>query len=128
MSTANSWASKLAETQNTINQIITELSITPSMLTQNEKKQFRVNYKNHDQKEGYIMLGIIPLFPHNELVHLPYIAVATNTRTRPEGEEQLLIGIVLERWRLEIALDHLTCYRNNGSQYYRWTISLFCIH
>ena len=39
---------------------------------------------------------------------------------------QLLIGIVLERWRLEIALDHLTCYRNNGSQYYLWTI--FFIH
>ena len=34
----------------------------------------------------------------------------------------------LERCRLEFALDHLTCYRNNGSQYYRWTISLFCIH
>ena len=47
---------------------------------------------------------------------------------RLEGEEQLLIGIVLKRWRVEIALDHLTCYRNNGSQYYRWTISLFCIH
>ena len=26
------------------------------------------------------MLGIALLFPHNELVHLPYIAVATNTR------------------------------------------------
>ena len=26
------------------------------------------------------MLGITHLFPHNELVHLPYIAVATNTR------------------------------------------------
>ena len=64
------------------------------------------------------MLGITQLFPHNELVHLPYIA----------GEEQLLIGIVLEHWRLEIALDHLTCYSNNGRQYYRWTISLFCIH
>ena len=40
---------------------------------------------------------------------------------RLEGEEQLLIGIVLECWRLGIAIDHLTCYRNNGSQYYRWT-------
>ncbi len=69
----------------------------------------------------------IKIFPHNELVHLPYIAVATNT-SRLEGEEQLLIGIVLERWRLEITQDHLTCYRNNGSKYYRWTISLFCIH
>ena len=66
------------------------------------------------------LLGITHLFPHNELVHLPYIAVATNTRAD--------LGIVLERWRLEIALDHLTCYRNNGSQYNRWTISLFCIH
>ena len=47
---------------------------------------------------------------------------------RLKGEEQLLIRIVLERWRLEIALDHITCYRNNGSQYYRWTIALFCIH
>ena len=27
-----------------------------------------------------LMLGITQLFPHNELVHLPYIAVATNTR------------------------------------------------
>ena len=27
-----------------------------------------------------IMLGITHLFPHNEIVHLPYIAVATNTR------------------------------------------------
>ena len=26
------------------------------------------------------LLGITQLFPHNELVHLPYIAVATNTR------------------------------------------------
>ena len=26
------------------------------------------------------MLGITHLFPHNELVHLPHIAVATNTR------------------------------------------------
>ena len=26
------------------------------------------------------LLGITHLFPHNELVHLPYIAVATNTR------------------------------------------------
>ena len=26
------------------------------------------------------MLGITYLSPHNELVHLPYIAVATNTR------------------------------------------------
>ena len=73
---------------------------------------------------GYL-LGIT-LFPRNELIHLPYIAVATQTRV--EGEEQLLIGIVLERWRLEIALDHLTCYRNNRSQYYRWTIFLFCIY
>ena len=38
------------------------------------------------------------------------------------------IGIVLELWRLEIALDHLTCYRNNGSQYYCRTIYLFYIH
>ena len=29
--------------------------------------------------ESY-MLGITHLFPYNELVHLPYIAVATNTR------------------------------------------------
>ena len=28
----------------------------------------------------YYLLGITHLFPHNELVHLPYIAVATNTR------------------------------------------------
>ena len=28
----------------------------------------------------YHMLGITHLFPHNELVHLPYIAVAINTR------------------------------------------------
>ena len=41
---------------------------------------------------------------------------------------QLLIGKVFKRWRLEIALYYLTCYRNNGSQYYHWTISLFCIH
>ena len=27
-----------------------------------------------------LLLGITHLFPHNELVHLPYIAVATNTR------------------------------------------------
>ena len=27
-----------------------------------------------------LVLGITHLFPHNELVHLPYIAVATNTR------------------------------------------------
>ena len=26
------------------------------------------------------LLGIIHFFPHNELVYLPYIAVATNTR------------------------------------------------
>ena len=26
------------------------------------------------------VLGITHLFPHNELVHLPYIAVANNTR------------------------------------------------
>ena len=26
------------------------------------------------------MFGITHLFPHNELVHLPYVAVATNTR------------------------------------------------
>ena len=26
------------------------------------------------------MLSITHLFPHNELVHLPYIAVATNTK------------------------------------------------
>ena len=74
------------------------------------------------------MLGITHLFPHNEVVHLPYIAVATNTQSRLVGEQQLLIGIVLERWRLEIAQDHFTCYRNNRSQFYRWTISLFCIH
>ena len=28
----------------------------------------------------YLLLGITKLFPHNELVHLPYIAVATNTK------------------------------------------------
>ena len=49
--------------------------------------------------ESCYLLGITHLFLHNELVHLPYIAVATNTRGRLEGEEQLLIGIVLERWR-----------------------------
>ena len=27
-----------------------------------------------------VLLGITHLCPHNELVHLPYIAVATNTR------------------------------------------------
>ena len=57
----------------------------------------------------------------------PYLAMVLY-QSRLQGEEQLLIGIVLERWRLEIALDHLTCYCNNGSQYYRWTISLFCNH
>ena len=36
------------------------------------------------------MLGITHLSPHNELVHLPYIAVATNT-IRLDGEEPLLI-------------------------------------
>ena len=61
-------------------------------------------------------LGITHLFPRNELVHLPCIAVATKYQGRLEDEEQLLIGIVLERWRLEIALDHFTCNRNNGSQ------------
>ena len=30
--------------------------------------------------EPNLLLGITHLFPHNELVHLPYIAVATNTR------------------------------------------------
>ena len=44
------------------------------------------------------MLGITHLFPHNEQVHLPYIAVATKYLGKLEGEEQLLIGIVLERW------------------------------
>ena len=29
---------------------------------------------------AYIPLGITHLYPHNELVHLPYIAVATNTK------------------------------------------------
>ena len=67
-----------------------------------------------------VILGYHP--PFSTL--LPYIAAATYTR----AEEQLLIAIELERWRLEIALDHLTCYRNKGSQYYSWTISLFCIH
>ena len=36
-----------------------------------------------DAKEGkawVYMLGITHLFPHNELVNLPYIAVATNSR------------------------------------------------
>ena len=28
----------------------------------------------------WYMLGITHLFPHNELVHLPYIAIATNTK------------------------------------------------
>ena len=28
----------------------------------------------------YVLLGITHLIPHNELVHLPHIAVATNTR------------------------------------------------
>ena len=46
---------------------------------------------------------------------------------RLEDGEQFLIGMVLERWRLEITLDHLTCYCNNGSQYYRWTISFFSV-
>ena len=36
----------------------------------------------------YIVLGITHLYPHNELVHLPYIAVATNT-SRLEGEVPL---------------------------------------
>ena len=36
------------------------------------------------------LLGITHLSPHNELVHLSYIAVATNTRSR-EGEEPLRI-------------------------------------
>ena len=43
---------------------------------------------NHLKKDGnrfsggvlILVLGITHLFPHNELVHLPYIAVATNTR------------------------------------------------
>ena len=38
----------------------------------------------------YTLLGITHLSPHNELVNLPYIAVATNTSSR-EGEEPLLI-------------------------------------
>ena len=53
-----------------------------------------------------ISVGYHTPFPHNELVHLPYIAVATNT-----GQTR--------RWR---AASY------NGSQYYHWTISLFCIH
>ena len=40
--------------------------------------------------EHYFLLGITHLFPNNELVHLPYIAVATNTSSR-EGEEPLRI-------------------------------------
>ena len=52
-----------------------------------------VNKQNSTEKwlKGYLLplpkkgdlkllLGITHLFPHNELVHLPYIAVATNTR------------------------------------------------
>ena len=31
-------------------------------------------------KQENVMLGITHLFPRNELVHLPYVAVATNTR------------------------------------------------
>ena len=38
-----------------------------------------------------------------------------HVRRGMEQIPQLLIGIVPERWRLEIALDHLTCNRNNGS-------------
>ena len=67
-------------------------------------------------------------FSSNVFMFILYSLNQNATVGRLEGEEQLLIGIVLECWRLEIALDHLTCYRNNGSQYYRWTISLFCIH
>ena len=39
---------------------------------------------------GDFLLGITHLSPHNELVYLPYIAVATNTSSR-EGEEPLRI-------------------------------------
>ena len=34
----------------------------------------------------YILLGITHLSPHNELVRLPYIAVATYTSSREGGE------------------------------------------
>ena len=33
-----------------------------------------------DKFDIYKLLGITHLSPHNELVHLPYIAVAANTR------------------------------------------------
>ena len=36
------------------------------------------------------MLGITHLFPHNELVHLPYIVVATNTRADEKVKSSFL--------------------------------------
>ena len=36
------------------------------------------------------LLGITHLFPHNELVHLPYIPVATNTRADKKVKSSIL--------------------------------------
>ena len=38
----------------------------------------------------YIIVGYHPPFPHNELVHLPYIAVATNTRADKQVKSSFL--------------------------------------
>ena len=49
-----------------------------------------INIKESIMLHRYITVGYHLPFRHNELVHLPYIAVVTNT-SRVEGEETILI-------------------------------------
>ena len=46
----------------------------------NQTKPNQTKHNTVSNWRSFLVSGITHLFPHNELVHLPYIAVATNTR------------------------------------------------
>ena len=56
-----------------------------------------------------LFLGITHFFPHNELVYLPYIAVASDTQGRLEGEFFCLSSFSLEKSKFFI-VKNCYCY------------------